>query len=262
MMDCAQYRRAILADPRNDDAEMRLHLASCHDCTEYTEQLRRFENRLDRALRVHVGAALPNDSSVIPLRSSKPTGSSEPPRSSRPPGSSGPPGVAQPWRVPRGWLAAAASLLLAVAVAGSLWLAAPGPSLAADVVSHMAGEPDAWARTDIPVPQPKLDKVLNESHVRLKGDPGLVSYASSCLFRGHFVPHLVVQTEAGPVTVMVLTHEASRSSARFNEQGYQGMIVPVPGHGSLAVLERGSGIDLNEVKSVAARVRGAIDWTE
>jgi hypothetical protein len=227
---------------------MRLHLASCHDCTGYTEQLRRFENRLDRALRVHVGAAPPNDSSVIPLRSSKPLGSS------------GPPGVAQPWRVPRGWLAAAASLLLAVVVAGSLWLAAPGPSLAADVVSHMAGEPDAWARTDIPVPQPKLDKVLSESHVRLKGDPGLVSYASSCLFRGHLVPHLVVQTEAGPVTVMVLTHEASRSSARFNEQGYQGMIVPVPGHGSLAVLERGSSIDLNRVKSVAARVRGAIEY--
>jgi hypothetical protein len=40
------------------------------------------------------------------------------------------------------------------------------------------------------------------------------------------------------------------------------MIVPVPGHGSLAVLERGSGTDLNVVKSVAARVRGAIDWTD
>jgi hypothetical protein len=244
MMDCGQYRRAILADPRNEDAEMRQHLASCHDCTKYTEQLRRFENRLDRALRVHVGAERQDDRTVTPLRSSKPQR------------------AAQPWRVPRGWLAAAASVLLAVVVAGSLWLAAAGPSLAADVISHMAEEPQAWARTDIPVPQPKLEKVLSESHVRLKGDPGLVSYASSCEFRGHRVPHLVVQTEAGPVTVMVLTHEASRSSTRFNEHGYQGMIVPVPGHGSLAVLERGSGIDLNMVKSVAARVRGAIEWTE
>jgi hypothetical protein len=126
----------------------------------------------------------------------------------------------------------------------------------------MAEEPDAWARTGVPVPQPKLDQVLRASHVRLKGDPGLVSYANSCLFRGHLVPHLVVQTEAGPVTVMVLAHEAARSSTRFDEQGYQGMIVPVPGHGSLAVLERGSGTDLNVVKSVAARVRGAIDWTD
>ena len=37
---------------------------------------------------------------------------------------------------------------------------------------------------------------------------GLVSYANSCVFRGHHVPHLVVQTEAGPVTVMVLVHES------------------------------------------------------
>jgi hypothetical protein len=244
MMDCEQYRRAILADPRSEDAEMRAHLTSCHDCTEYTEQLRRFESRLDRALRVNVDAGRRDDGSVTPLRSSKPLRD------------------AQPRRVPRRWLAAAASVLLAVVVAGSLWLGAPGPSLAADVVSHMAGEPDAWARTDIPVPRPRLDKVLSESHIRLKGDPGLVSYANSCEFRGHLVPHLVVQTEAGPVTVMVLVHEASRSTTKFDEQGYQGMIVPVPGHGSLAILERGPGADLNMVKSVAARVRGAIDWTD
>jgi hypothetical protein len=243
-MDCQQYRRAILADPRSEDAEMRLHVASCHDCTEYTERLRRFEDRLDRALRVHVGAARQDDGVVTPLLSGRP------------------PRAAQRRRVPRGWLAAAASVLLAVVVAGGLWLAVPGPSLAADVVSHMAEEPDAWARTGIPVPQPKLDQVLRASHVRLKSDPGLVSYANSCLFRGHLVPHLVVQTEAGPVTVMVLAHEAARSSTRFDEHGYQGMIVPVPGHGSLAVLERGSGTDLNVVKSVASRVRGAIDWTD
>jgi Protein of unknown function (DUF3379) len=244
MTDCERYRRTILADPRSEDAEMRVHLASCPDCTEYTEQLRRFENRLDRALRVDLGAERRDDRSVIPLRPSKPLR------------------AGQLRRVPRGWLAAAASVLLAVVVAGSLWLAVPGPSLAADVVSHMAEEPEAWARTNIPVPQPRLDTVMSASHVRLKGDPGLVSYANSCQFRGHLVPHLVVQTEAGPVTVMVLAHEASRSSSRFNEHGYQGVIVPVPGHGSLAVLERGTGIDLDTVKSVAERVRGAIVWTD
>jgi hypothetical protein len=241
MMDCGQYRRSILADPHDDDAQMRLHVVGCHDCTAYTEQLLRFESRLDRALRVAAEVEDNRSPAVPPAAQAQ---------------------AARARRLPRRWFAAAASVLLAAVVAGGLWLAAPGPSLAADVVSHMAEEPQAWARTDIPVPQPKLEKVLSESHVRLKGDPGLVSYASSCEFRGHLVPHLVVQTEAGPVTVMVLTHEASRSSTRFNEHGYQGMIVPVPGHGSLAVLERGSGIDLNMVKSVAARVRGAIEWTD
>ena len=245
MMDCGPYRRALLADPHSADADMRRHLASCPDCTAYTAQLLRFETRLDRALRVRiqVAAARRSEAVVIRLRSV---------RRQR---------AAQSWRLRRGWLAAAASVLLGTVVAGSLWLAAPGPSLAADVIGHMAGEPQAWARTDIRVPQPRLDEVLSESHLRLKADPGLVSYANSCQFRGYRVPHLVVQTAAGPVTVMVLTHERSRTSTRFDEHGYQGVIVPIPEHGSLAVLQRGSGIDSNIVKGVAGQVLGAIDWT-
>ncbi len=139
-----------------------------------------------------------------------------------------------------GWLAMAASVLIALVVAGGLWLGAPGPSLAADVVAHMAGEPQAWARTDVPVRPPDLARVLQNTHMRLKADAGpdavMVSYAASCLFRGHRVPHLVVQTSMGPVTVMVLVHESVGKVVPFNEEGYRGVIVPVPGHGSLAVL--------------------------
>src|ERR1019366_3207279 len=137
-----------------------------------TDQVRRFEDRLDRALRVELSAQMRDKPGVVPFRA----------RDSQ---------TLRPRRLRRGWLAAAASLLLAVVVAGSLWLAAPGPSLAADVVTHMAEEPGAWARTDVPVPEPMLNKVLAESHVRLKGNAGLVSYANSCQFRGHQVPHLV-----------------------------------------------------------------------
>jgi hypothetical protein len=243
MMDCEQFRRAILAEPSNEDPELRLHPATCHECRRYTEQIRRFEGRLDRALRVEVNPRLMENRVVTPLRAARPRG-------------------ARPWDPPhRRWLAAAASVLLGTAVAVSLWLAAPGRSLAADVVEHMAEEPYAWTRTEVPVPEPRLDKVLNESQMRLKASAGLVSYANSCSFRGHLVPHLVVQTDAGPVTVMVLTHETVRSAVRFNEHGYRGVIVPVHGHGSLAVLEQGPNMDIKAVEGVAARVQGALDWT-
>jgi len=238
MMNCAQYRRAVLADPRDANPELRLHRDGCRECLEYTERLLRFEGRLERALRVSIPAAGP--ASVVPLRT---------PALRR----------ASPSR--RGWLAMAASVLILVAVAGSLWLAEPHSSLAADVVAHMAGEPQAWARTDIPVPTPELAQALRDARVRLDPKAGVVSYARSCLFRAHHVPHLVVQTEMGPVTVMVLAHESVSKPERFDEQGYHGVILPVAGHGSLAVLARGQSPDPDMLKQIAARVQDALVWT-
>lgn len=155
----------------------------------------------------------------------------------------------------------AASMLLAVVVAGGLWLSVPKSSLAADVVTHMQGEPDAWKRTDVPVPAPALQDVLRDSHLRLTAGAGMVSYANSCGFRGHQVPHLVIQTESGPVTVMVLVHEQVSKPVQFDEQGYRGVIVPVAGHGSLAVLTRGRAVDINAVQHIASRVLDSIVWT-
>jgi len=155
----------------------------------------------------------------------------------------------------------AASLLLALVIAGGVWLTLPQRSLAAAVVAHMADEPDAWRLTDVPVPDAKLNAVLEDSKLRLKPDAGMVSYASSCDFRGHKVPHLVVQTPSGPVTVMVLVHEAVRKSMRFDEHGYRGTIVPVPGHGSVAVLMRDASSGSGEVERIAARVDDSIVWT-
>ena len=231
MIDCTQYRRIVLADPHAASPELAEHLAHCAECPAYRERLLRFEERLTRALRV--------DADVTPLRAQVP-----------------------PLRRRRnGWLAMAASLVVALLV-GTLWLGAPHTSLAADVVAHMAGEPLAWARTDVPVPAADLAPVLAEAHMRLRPDAGMVSYAQSCLFRGHHVPHLVVQTDMGPVTVMVLVHENVAAARMFDEGGYRGTIVPLPDrHGSIAVLVKGDEGDLAQVESVAARVKAAIVWT-
>jgi hypothetical protein len=223
VIDCAEYRRTVLADPRAASPELAEHLAHCQDCPAYSDRLLRFEARLERALRidVHVPRA----------------------RAAR-----------------GGWLAMAAAVLIALLV-GTLWLGAPHASLAADVVAHMAGEPEAWASTNVPVPADGLAPVLAEAHMRLGPDAGMVSYAQSCLFRGHHVPHLVVQTARGPITVMVLVHNKVTEAQRFDEGGYRGVILPVPGHGSLAVLAKGEGEDPAEIESLAARVKAAIVWT-
>jgi hypothetical protein len=223
VIDCAEYRRTVLADPHAASPELVEHLAQCPDCPAYRERLLRFEGRLAGALCIDARA----------------------PRA-RAPGS--------------GWLAMAATVLVALVV-GTLWLGAPHASLAADVVAHMAGEPEAWARTEVPVPSAELAPVLAEAHMRLNPEAGMVSYAQSCLFRGHHVPHLVVQTARGPITVMVLVHDSVAEARPFDEGGYRGVIIPVPGHGSLAVLAQGERENLVEIESLAARVKDAIVWT-
>jgi hypothetical protein len=234
MMDHAHYRSAIMADPHDSDPDLRAHRESCAECRAFTEQLLRFEARLERALLVDI---LPK-AAVLPFAR-----------------------TADAAQGPRRWMAMAASLLLALAIAAGVWLTLPQRSLASDVVAHMAGEPDAWRLTDVPVPDADLNAVLEDSKLRLKPDAGVVSYASSCNFRGHKVPHLVVQTQSGPVTVMVLVHEAVRKPKQFDEQGYRGTIVPVPGHGSIAVLMRDSGSMSGDVERIAARVDDSIVWT-
>jgi hypothetical protein len=233
MTDHAHYRSAIMADPHDADPELLAHRGSCAECRAFTEQLLRFEARLERALLVDI----PTQPVVLPFASGR---------------------AAQG---PRRWMAMAASLLLALVIAAGVWLTLPQRGLAADVVAHMAGEPDAWRLTDVPVPDADLNAVLQDSKLRLKPEAGMVSYASSCDFRGHKVPHLVVQTQSGPVTVMVLVHEAVRNPKPFDEQGYRGTIVPVPGHGSIAVLMRDSESGSGDVERIAARVDASIVWT-
>jgi hypothetical protein len=234
MMQHSQYRAAILADPRSADAELCAHREACAECRAFTEQLLKFESRLERALRVDIAATL----KVLPFERKR----------------------GRVTRQPRRWMAIAASVVFGAMIVGGVWLTLPQSSLAAAVVAHMAGEPDAWQRTDIAVSKPELADVLKSSQLRLKPDAGIVSYASSCTFRGYKVPHLVVQTASGPVTVMVLVHESVRHATQFDDQGYRGTIVPVPGHGSIAVLMRDTGISAGEVERIAAQVNDSILW--
>ncbi len=84
-----------------------------------------------------------------------------------------------------------------------------------------------------------------------------MSYAESCRFRGRKVPHLVVQTDAGPVTVMVLPRESVAAPVQFDEGGYSGTILQA-GPGSVAVLGHQSRQVLDQV---AERVAAAVAWS-
>lgn len=164
----------------------------------------------------------------------------------------------------RRW-AFAAGVLLAGVLAASFLALRPGDALATDLVAHMAEEPEAWSGRQA-VPQSALDLVLRRSGVRLdRVAAGEVVYANSCYLRGRQVPHLVVQTDAGPVTVLVLKGEKLKSRRPFDEGGYRGVLWPVPGGGgAIAVLARDAaraepGAGSPDIEAAAARVLQAVD---
>jgi hypothetical protein len=253
MMDHAQYRSAVLSDPNDPRPELRAHRENCAECAAYTEKLRGFEARLARALQIEVdagksGAAIRGEGRPGEGRPAQVVSLADRPRRGGPP------------RVPGArWLALAASVVFGAVVVGLIWVV-PSRSLAAAVVAHMAGEPGAW-QTDAPVPGSQLNAVLEDSKLKIMPQAGMVSYASSCRFRGHMVPHLVVQSDSGPVTVMVLVHESKAKWRQFDEQGYRGVIVPVQGHGALAILMKDPHADAATVARIAAKVRESIVWT-
>jgi hypothetical protein len=236
-MTCDEAREIIGADPDTAPPQLLEHLKECAQCRAYRDQMVVLNAKIRRALELDLPKAQP---STPPSAVSAAIASAD----DLPPGRSNvvalsvrrdPPAPAVPRR-PRGVVAIAASLAAAVVVAGTLWLSRPPESLAAEVVAHVEGEPDSWLQTQ-PVTARKLEAVLRKSGVKFGTGMEPVVYASSCWFRGHFVPHFVVMTSSGPVTVMILSHEHIAAAQQFNESGYSGLLVPARA-GSVAVVSR------------------------
>lgn len=238
-MKCSDVRFALGAEPGNEDPALAEHLDQCPSCAAYASDMHELDRRLKDALQVGVPEL------------ELPTGPYPAPAPAAAAGGGGLAGRETTRR-----FALAASVAAVAVLAGLLWAGFPRQSLASDVVSHMAHEPQAWTATRA-LSAAEIDAVMSRSGVRLSGDLPDVTYAHRCWFRGRHVPHLVVQTPAGPVTVMVLPDESVAAPTAFNEGGYRGTLVPAR-HGAIAVLAR----DAVDTAAVAAQALGAIEFVK
>ena len=246
-----EARLLVGADPNDTSAELLAHLQTCAECQAYREQMLALNAKLRRALdldwRKVVQRTAPPDTPGPPARASSDAAAAMQPASTRvpAPASADRANVTvlsrreQP-RVPSQkqsrLFAVAASVAAALTVALTLWISRPPESLAAEIVTHVEGEANSWSRTQ-PVGTERLEAVLRKSGVKLGTGMDPVVYAQSCWFRGHFVPHFVVMTNQGPVTVMILMHEHVPAAQEFKEDGFTGLLVPARS-GSIAVMSR------------------------
>ena len=227
MMDCLEFRRRVGAEPALAGDEIEAHRRDCPACARYQDELRAMDAQIARALAL--------DATLIGRR-----GAPAATPSSR-------------LRQPR-WLALAASIVVGIAVGLALWVGSPRVSLAREVIGHVVDEPGAMVGTS-PVSAATLAGVLDPEGTRLRPGLGDVTFAMRCVFEGHVVPHLVVRTARGPVTVLLLRHRSVGERTQIVEKGYTGIVLPAP-RGSIAIVGR----DLKDLDAIARQVFEAVDW--
>jgi hypothetical protein len=220
-MTCDEARLQIGADPAATSPVLEEHLGTCAACATLRDEMLALDADIRRALQQPPPAALRRR----PRRGT----------------------LWQQW-------ALAAGVVLAIAAMLGVWLLRPSDTLARDVVVHVQGEPESWLATQH-VSSGEIATALRGAGVELEITSDRITYAQSCWFRGHYVPHLVVQTAQGPATVMILRHEHVSARRSFHESGMSGVIVPA-GAGSIAVLGRGGG----NLDAVAGQMQGVIRW--
>src|SRR5437868_2954202 len=223
-MNCLEFRRIVGAQPDIATPEIVAHAAQCAACARYRLELQQMDQLIHRALKIDTRSGASTQRMSGRARSMR-------------------------WGL-------AASVLAAVLAGLTLWVAYPRATLAEQVIEHAQGEESAMVRTSDVADPARVADILARSGVRMKPNAVAVSYAQSCLFRMHLVPHLVVQTDRGPVPVLLLANDKSQSNPQtFSEGGYQGVIVPAP-RGVLAVL--GHSVPVEEI---AAKVLAAVDYS-
>jgi hypothetical protein len=234
MMNCEDYREAIGANPSYDGGEA--HLSACTNCLAYRDEMRALDRAIGRALAISVPVLKTPDlpevdtTGVVSLAERR------------------------RFRAP-GWMAIAATLVLAAFVGIRMYGSnVTYPSLADEIVAHLDHEPYALRVTDKPVDDGRLAKVVPANIAHMNHDAGLITYAQTCVINGKKIPHLVIQGEQGPVTILLLPDEAIDDAVRIEGESISGVILPV-GSGSVAIIgERNEELDTiqqNVVNSVA-----------
>ncbi len=234
-MDCKTVRERIESDPAHLDQECAEHTEQCAACTAFAERVRNAEWLIHEALRFEV-AALKRGTERRSARR---------------------------WAVSQrrtASLGVAAMLVVGVAV----WLGITGRAvvdngpLVAEILEHWYEEPQSWIQTDVRVSPASLEEVLSGQAEVDMTRLGLLSYAQSCLVRGEWIPHLVIQGERGPVMLLLLPHERVTEPVPLElpEQGLAGVIVPL-GEGSVAVM----GEEGEPLESIRERLAVAVEWS-
>lgn len=217
-MSCEDYKNSLMADPGFEDETG--HVQNCASCQAFRNDQQAFDRKIAAAMEISVPALqIPELPDMAETQADNVVTLSRRPPLSKP-----------------AWFALAATVLLAVFV--GIRMTTPDAnalSLAQQVLAHVDHEPGALSPTNTAVSAERLRRTVPHELATMNNDSGLITYAQSCIINGKTVPHLVLQGERGPITILLMPHEKVSDASTFDGVGTHGVILPV-GDGSIAIV--------------------------
>ncbi|MEN7344374.1 MAG: DUF3379 family protein [Pseudomonadota bacterium] len=263
-MNFDEFERAILADPTSESPELLERESECPRSAALRQQALELEQRLQRAFDVPVPDSLKQPIPDMAALAAAAQGSSNDTSSNV---VELPARTANRWQLPA-WVGLAACLALVAGlvlrqteIAEDPTLGATNPlvaavpadaqtdALIAEMIEALGPEiTSSMVQTDLRVSTEQVSQVLSPVGALMDVAPGPISYAKSCVVNGELVPHLVVQTENGPVTILVMPNVMVDGPKSIMRGGYEGVILPAGEGGSVAIIGR----DKESVEAVRA----------
>lgn len=241
MMNCEDYKEALAGDPSASIDGGDLHLAACESCAAFTAEMQAFDAKIAKALAIDVPdlriPELPEieDDNVtsLPFR------------------------TRQTFSAPA-WIGIAATVVLAAFIGVRMIDFDPGNglTLSEEVLAHVDHEPGALRVTNVAVSDERFLSVVNPSVGTMDRNVGLVTYAQSCIINGKTIPHLVIQGEKGPITLLLMPEEMIDGAITLDGKGINGVIIPM-GNGSIAIIAERD----EPLGKIEQRIFDSVEWS-
>ena len=225
-----------MADPATEEGGE--HLAGCAECRAFREETVNFDRQIERALAISVPdlriPELPEiDTSNVESLATR-----------------------RRFTAPA-WLAVAATVTLAAFLGFQLDNKdLSDATLAQQILDHLDHEKGSMVVSDRPVSDSRLARVVPARIANMDHSAGLITYAQSCTINGVEVPHLVIQGERGPVTILLMPGQPVDAVETIVGDSINGVIIPV-GDGSIAII----GEDGERLDRIEDKVKNSVTWT-
>lgn len=228
-MNCLDFRRLKLADPRDLPAEAFQHAQQCASCEAFSRSVDQTEADLIRALQVPIPEGLADRILLAQRREQR------------------------SWRFAA--LALAASIIAGLGLGFHFWRVSEATSQAELAIQHVLDEPVTLAATE-PLDRAAFVEAIDRLGGRLSGNPGEITHFSICFVGDRLGWHVVLRTPSGTAALLLMPGKPLYARGEVARSGWNAVSEPV-GRGSVVVVADSAHV----ATGIARMLKEQIQWS-